>query len=64
MSRPSKLANPDNPIVKQALQDTCPSCGAEPGERCFTNNEISKGRHFSRIVHYARVQFPQQENHA
>jgi hypothetical protein len=57
--RPWKLTNPDHPIVKRALQKRCPSCQAEPGDRCVTNNIMSKGRHFSRIVHYARVEFHQ-----
>lgn len=43
-----KLANPNNAAVRKALRITCPSCGAEPGDRC---RKIGK-----RIVHYARVE--------
>jgi len=57
MSRPWKLTNPNNPTVKKALQTTCPACKSPPGARCLTNNLLSKGKPFSRIVHYARCQF-------
>jgi hypothetical protein len=53
----SKLANPNNLIVKRALRTTCPTCNSGPGDRCVTNNQLSKGRHFSRVVHYARCEF-------
>jgi hypothetical protein len=53
----SKLANPDSPIVKRALERSCPACKARPGAYCVTNNELSKGRPLkNRIVHYARVE--------
>ena len=59
MRSPSpKLTNPDSPTVRAALARQCPSCKAQPGDRCVIGAGPMKGKPLTiRVVHYARVTF-------
>lgn len=50
MAKPSKLANPDSPIVRDALTRKCGICGAAEHQPCVNGNT-------GRVVHYQRARF-------
>ncbi|WP_459979829.1 zinc finger domain-containing protein [Mycobacterium avium] len=55
MAKPSKLANPDSPIVRDALTRKCGICGAAEHQPCVNGNT---GRPLvRRVVHYQRARF-------
>ncbi|ASR77270.1 hypothetical protein SEA_AVOCADO_38 [Mycobacterium phage Avocado] len=53
-----RLANPRDPLVRRALERTCPVCAVEPGVWCIGVNEDFKtcGRTRSRL-HFHRCEF-------
>ncbi|AKF14541.1 hypothetical protein SEA_CAMBIARE_39 [Mycobacterium phage Cambiare] len=52
-----RLANPRDPIVRQALERTCPVCNVEPGVWCVGVAEgKTNGRQRSRL-HFDRCKF-------
>ncbi|WP_158213493.1 zinc finger domain-containing protein [Mycobacterium avium] len=57
MAKPSKLANPDSPLVRDALTRACALCGAPTHQRCINRDGKPLAR---RIVHYQRAKFRSQ----
>jgi hypothetical protein len=53
-----RLANPRDPVVRRALERTCPVCNVEPGVWCIGVAENSRtcGRQRTRL-HFDRAQF-------
>lgn len=56
--RGNRLANPRDPLVRRALEQTCPVCHVEPGIWCVGVNQDFKtcGRTRSRL-HFHRCEF-------
>ncbi len=70
--RTSKLANPNHPAVRTALQHDCPLCKAMPGEPCVRTTKYDANQKpesclprrdhplRGRVVHIARTKFRSQ----
>lgn len=58
MNRGSRLANPNDPIVRDALTRKCPDCDVDPDQWCVgvAENSHTRGRRRRRL-HFARCQF-------
>ncbi|AHJ86587.1 hypothetical protein Jolie2_37 [Mycobacterium phage Jolie2] len=54
----ARLANPRDPMVREALTRKCPDCAAEPEFWCvgIAENSRTKGRRLTRL-HFARARF-------